>query len=1006
MDKEFQGFLGTFRTNTESSDPFAGFEEFDLNRYSVSFEGTPDIRTAMVQADGKILIGGTFRIKWQSPANTSLAYASRQKTIVWRNLARLNVDGTLDTTFLSKSAAEQLGRTRSIVFGPDGAVYSILVVLKDDLFQYLIAGDFLNFSHNSIGNPAPRLRYLMLDALDADPAGGPSQQLIALSNNVADGDGFNGPVRKIRRLFGAVQGPNHPPVYNREERLALDVPIGTRLIQLDNGFLYEKVDQPGTEDQDWEVIPAGRQPLYFATGDFTSFVNDTDERFITRFDFNPGGITIRRDEWERSPRPNKRVWDIAALGSQIFFVGEFDSVDSGVRRWSKIACIDENGRIWDSAQFNPGEGFNNTAMSIVADPIQNNLVVGGYFTEYDGNPVGRIARINVDGSFVPDFPAPNEGNFSGANGPVRCVTRQPDGRLLIAGEFTTYNGIKRSGLARLEADGSLDLTFSPAGNASGIQNFAFDIDGGPATASLFARAIAVGNFSNLFGSNFTGVARFIGGSLPVIWYQPSQIGGPFSIVLGEDTTLSVVATDNFTGFPGTNPPFEPPQTPSEPLLYQWQRNGKNIEGEVLPYLSIESVKGTDLASYRVWVWNSQFGVLSSPVQLTLRNPFVDVIPPEGLRIQGLIAPNSVLGDLGGDISIQMSRTGLVTGTVRIANSNSAPLVFRVRGQYNYDNGLSLEVPVPNRSPLRLNLRTALFRGQTVFDFTGSGNSLADTFGNEAEITASNIAWSKSNPATAYAGKYAIALETNPTDLGEMVGTDPAAIPKMPQGFGALTMQVTPANGQARISGMLSDGTKITAASFIRADQESSIPLWIPLYKSTGALAGQLGIQPDGIANPVQAQLQWSRPADQLAKAPNEGFQNVQLSATPSSGWIDPKALATVSSLNLSLSDELWASLYGAMPLPINQSFVVSGNSIAPQLPNDSNVTLKVNATSGLTTGTFDCPESLLEGSPIRKVKFQGIMTTATGTPQIYGFFIMPNLIKNPDYWIGGSVTGF
>jgi hypothetical protein len=47
-----------------------------------------------------------------------------------------------------------------------------------------------------------------------------------------------------------------------------------------------------------------------------------------------------------------------------------------------------------------------------------------------------------------------------------------------------------------------------------------------------------------------------------------------------------------------------------------------------------------------------------------------------------------------------------------------------------------------------------------------------------------------------------------------------------------------------------------------------------------------------------------------------------------------------------------------------------------------------------------------EVSPTRKVKFRGIMTTATGAPQIYGFFIMPNLVKNPDYWIGGSVTGF
>jgi hypothetical protein len=1021
LDKDFKSFLGTFSSRLPD-DPLAGLEKYDLNAYVVSFIGRPDIRTAMVQADGKILIGGTFRIRWQSPAIDSPIYASQRRIIIWRNLARLNADGTLDTTFISPSATAELGRNRTVEFGPDGAVYAILVNQTDgdDLFQYLVAGDFLNFSHNANGNSVPRKRYLTLQTLEPTTRAS-GEPLVELTNNVAEGDGFNSPVRKLRRLIGSSVRPQFT-VADQTARLNGGFAIGDIVLQLDNQFIYQKISS-GSTVADWINLPAGRQQLFFATGDFTSFALDTDQRYITRFILNANGITLpiagatASTGWT-APKPNRRVWDVAAINDRIFFVGEFTSVldvnstttSGGVVNFSKIASISENGIL--DTRFNPDLGFNNTAMSIVADPIQNNLIVGGYFTDYDGNPVGRIARINVDGSFVPDFPAPNEGNFSGANGPIRCVTRQPDGRLFIAGEFTSYNGIKRSGLARLEADGSLDLTFSPPGNASGIQNFAFDIDGGPATASLFGRPIAVGNFANLFGSEFSGVARFVGGSLPVIWYQPSQIpppgtdpnnNSPFSILLGSDTTLSVVATDNFTGFPGTNPPFEPPQIPSEPLLYQWQKNGKTIEGEVLPYLNFERVSREDLGTYRVWVWNSQFGVLSDPVQITQRNPFVDVIPPEGLRIEGIISPNSVLGDLGGSISLQMNRSGLVTGTVQMAGTNGSPTTLRVRGQYNFETGLAINIPVPNRSPLRLQLITTLFSGQTVFEFTGFGNSLSDTFGNEAAITASNVAWSKANPATAYAGKYAIVLESNPADLGELVGDGPGAIPKMPQGFGSLMMQVTPANGQARISGMLSDGTKITAASYIRADQESSIPLWIPLYKAMGALTGQLGIQPDGIANPVQAQLQWSRPADQPAKAPNEGFLNVALSATASSGWLDPKALSTISSLNLDITDGLWSGLYGAMELPINQPFVVNGNSIAPQLPNDNKVTLKVNASSGLATGTFEIADPT---GALRKVKFQGIMTTATGSPQINGFFIMPNLVKNPDYYIGGSVTGF
>ncbi len=1098
LDKDFSSFLG--------------------GTHNVQFlDRQHDMRTAMVQTDGKILIGGTFRLRASNvtytieggQASTGTASTSNATTaqfnVIWRNLARLNADGTLDTSFVSPSAISVAVATRNpnIVFGPDGQVTSILLnqPTGDDLYQYLVGGDFLNFSHNEIGNSAPRKRFLVLRTIQANPnltptpgvqprvvgnatervnlttsttttlpgniffpglstgtvvtqnlvpvgtivfqsdngltyrkvsATGtpsdsdwvvlpiPSEPLVRLTDNVADGDGFNSPVRKLRRLFGSTVRPEFP-VADTPARLAGPFDIGDIVLQLDNQFIYQKVSGPqrNSSNEDWINLPGGRQILFFATGDFTAFANDSDQRYITRFILNASGITLPVSagiSWT-PPKPNRRVWDVAAINDRIFFVGEFDRVvdvnstaGEGVVAFSKIASIDENGIL--DTRFNPGTGFNNTAMSIVADPIQDNLVVAGYFTEFDGFPVGRIARIEKDGSIDPAFPAPNEGNFSGANGPVRCVTRQPDGRLLIAGEFTAYNGVRRAGLARLEADGSLDLTFSPPGNASGIQNFAFDIDGGPATASLFARAIAVGNFSKLFGSNFTGVARFIGGSLPVIWYQPSQIpdpsrpsgsSSPFSVALGEDITLSVVATDNFSGFPGTNPPFEPPQAPSEPLLYQWQKNGKNIEGQVLPYLSIERAAMTDLASYRVWVWNSQFGVLSDPVRLTLRNPFIDIIPPQGLRLEGLIAPNSVLGDLGGMISLQMTRTGFVTGTITLGESSGSPTRLRVRAQYNFDTGLSLEIPVPNRSPLRLNLTTTLSRGQQVFEFTGQGNFLSDTFGNEAAITASNIVWSKANPATAFAGKYAIALETNPADLGEMVGNGPGEIPKMPQGFGLLTMQVNDVNGQARIAGTLSDGTKVTASGFIRADQESSIPVWIPLYKSLGALAGQLGIQPNGTTNPVQAQLLWSRPADMPAKAPNEGFLNVQLTATPSSGKLDPKALETISAFTLGLSDELWAGLYGAMEFPINQPLLVSGGKITPELPNDNKVSFRVNTSSGLATGSF---ENTDPNGAKRKVNFQAIMTSATGSPQFYGFFIMPNLVKNPDYWIGGSVTGF
>ena len=46
-------------------------------------------------------------------------------------------------------------------------------------------------------------------------------------------------------------------------------------------------------------------------------------------------------------------------------------------------------------------------------------------------------------------------------GGVLAITIQTDGKILIGGEFTSYDGITRNGIARLNSDGSLDGSFVP-----------------------------------------------------------------------------------------------------------------------------------------------------------------------------------------------------------------------------------------------------------------------------------------------------------------------------------------------------------------------------------------------------------------------------------------------------------------------------------------------------------------------------------------------------------------
>ena len=58
----------------------------------------------------------------------------------------------------------------------------------------------------------------------------------------------------------------------------------------------------------------------------------------------------------------------------------------------------------------------------------------------------------------------NDGFNPDVDGTVLTVVTQPDGKLLVGGQFTAVGGVSRSNLARLNADGSVDTAFNPAPN--------------------------------------------------------------------------------------------------------------------------------------------------------------------------------------------------------------------------------------------------------------------------------------------------------------------------------------------------------------------------------------------------------------------------------------------------------------------------------------------------------------------------------------------------------------
>ncbi|GAA3938363.1 hypothetical protein GCM10022406_23090 [Hymenobacter algoricola] len=140
--------------------------------------------------------------------------------------------------------------------------------------------------------------------------------------------------------------------------------------------------------------------------------------------------------------------------------------------------------------FQPTPGPNNSVRNIVLEP-NGNILIAGSFNQVSGVSRGRIARLTPNGSLDPAF-ATGTGIGSSSN----ALALTPAGQVLLAGGFTQYNGVSYGGLVRLNAvTGQPDATFAPVIEARGI----------------ITRSLPLSNGQLLVSGNFT---QFNGAAVP------------------------------------------------------------------------------------------------------------------------------------------------------------------------------------------------------------------------------------------------------------------------------------------------------------------------------------------------------------------------------------------------------------------------------------------------------------------------------------------------------------
>ncbi|MBF9220399.1 T9SS type A sorting domain-containing protein [Hymenobacter ruricola] len=224
---------------------------------------------------------------------------------------------------------------------------------------------------------------------------------------------------------------------------------------------------------------------------------------------------------------------------QLLVVGGFDHIN-GVAVPSGIARLTATGA--PDPTFNPGTGIdvnNDDLLNVVTLP-NGKLLVGGLLSTYNGVTRNGIARLNADGTLDTAFTSPLD-----VYSEVDDIVVQPDGNILIWGTLNFASG-NTKGIVRLLPDGALDPTFNAPANVGG--GFVSSYSGDALQLQPDGKVLAINNNAS---SGLPGVVRLNANGTPDAGFQvgAGPNAAPTTVTLL--STGKILVGGNFTNFSGT-----------------------------------------------------------------------------------------------------------------------------------------------------------------------------------------------------------------------------------------------------------------------------------------------------------------------------------------------------------------------------------------------------------------------------------------------------------------------
>ncbi len=436
-------------------------------------DGNLFVYSIKLQNDGKIIIGGTFN---------SINGVTKNK------IARLNADGTIDATFNIGTGFNDTASINAILVKSDGKI--------------IVGGDYS--SYNGLGQN----RLIILN-----PDG-------TKDITFSIGSGFSGNVNALeiqsdgKIIVGGIFSQYMGITENSIIRLNLDgtkdttFNIGTDLSLQINKILIQsngkiliggywssntnsnnyggilRLNSDGTKDTSFNIGGNGLASTVndmrvdsvgkiIVVGEFEYYNNISTPKFLSRLNTD-GSID---NTFNIGTSFDNATTTISILNDGKILVGGFFTIFNGYKQIGLIK-LNNNGsvdssffKIWNDANF--GNDFSSNYISDIALQSDGKILAGGTFSKFNDVEQKGLIRLNTDGTKDTNF---NIGTgfitnsiTSNNAGQINKILIQPDGKILVCGQFTSYNGTVMPNLqpftisinlVRLNTDGSLDTSFN------------------------------------------------------------------------------------------------------------------------------------------------------------------------------------------------------------------------------------------------------------------------------------------------------------------------------------------------------------------------------------------------------------------------------------------------------------------------------------------------------------------------------------------------------------------